>query len=108
MGSNNSKINQKIPDVNTTRLQLIIPNLYLGGLSAFNDINLLKQLKITHVLSFENPIDPDVQKQFICKSEFFPDDEFSNILEILEECIEFINDAIIKEANIFVHWYLFV
>ncbi len=97
MGSNNSKINQKKTDVNTTRLQLIIPNLYLGGLSAFNDINLLKQLKITHVLSFENPIDP-----------FFPDDEFSNILEILEECIEFINDAIIKEANIFVHWYLFV
>jgi hypothetical protein len=108
MGSNNSKINQKKPDVNTTRLQLIIPNLYLGGLSAFNDIDLLKELKITHVLSFENPIDPNVQKQFICKSKFFPDDEFSNILEILEECIEFINDAIIKEANIFVHWYLFV
>ena len=33
MGSNNSKINKETN--NTTRLQLIIPNLYLGGLSAF-------------------------------------------------------------------------
>lgn len=88
-------------------LDLIIPNLYLGDVSAAYDIPNLKRLDITHVLSIEdNSLDIEQYKHFEkYKFKKLADHQFSNILEVFEECLQFIDEAIKDEKNILVHCF---
>jgi len=84
----------------------IAPFLFLGRAEAAENLELLKILDITHVLTVEDTcIDPEIQSKYTYKFKKLADDPDSNLLEILEECIEFIDSAIEKKMRILVHWY---
>lgn len=87
-------------------MDLIIPNLYLGDISAAHDIEKLKGLNITHVLTIEdNSLDASVYKHFDkYKFKKLADHQFSDILGVFEECLAFIDEAIKESNNILVHW----
>ena len=93
------------PDALENDLDLIIPNLYLGNITAAHDSNRLKELNITHMLTIEDR-ELDVEKyEHLEKYKFkqLADFQFSNILEVMEECIEFIDEAIKESKNVLVH-----
>lgn len=87
-------------------LDLIVPYLYLGDIGAAYDSKGLKDLNITHMLTIEdNPVNED-KYQDLEKYKFkkLADHQYSNILEVMEECLEFIHEAVSQEKNILVHW----
>ncbi len=102
----NKNVNNNICDLN--ELDLIRPNLYLGSLKAANDLTTLKKLNITHVLTIEeNPLEDHLlEKLGVDKYKFkkLADSPYCNILQILNECIDFIDDAVMQSKNILVHW----
>jgi hypothetical protein len=86
-------------------LNQIAPQLFLGSLEAAKNVNLLKELNVTHVLTVEDhSLEPEIHKHFAYKFKQIYDHPYSNILDILEECIEFIESAINKNTGILVHW----
>jgi hypothetical protein len=88
-------------------LNLVDSNLYIGSLEAACNVENLKKLNITHVLTVENhPLDEGVSENFTYKFVQLYDLPSMNILDILEECIEFIDHGV-KNGAILVHWYLF-
>ncbi|CAF0715889.1 unnamed protein product [Brachionus calyciflorus] len=85
-------------------LNLIVPYLYLGSLEAAKNVDNLKKLDITHILTLmEDPLDEKIRNSFTYKFKRLTDLPSSNILDILEECIEFIENAIDNSQNILVH-----
>lgn len=88
-------------------MDLIIPNLYLGDISAAHDVEKLKSLNITHVLTIEdNSLDSSVYKKFDkYKFKKLADHQFSDILAVFEECLTFIDEAIKEGNNILVHCF---
>jgi len=86
-------------------LNQISPKLFLGSLEAAKNVDLLKQLNVTHVLTVEDhSLEPEIHKSFTYKFKQLYDHPYSNILDILEECIEFIESARDKNTGILVHW----
>lgn len=88
-------------------LDLIIPYLYLGDIGAAYDSKLHKELNITHMLTIEdNPINEDKYQDLEnYKYKKLADHQFSNILEVMEECLEFIDEAVSQKKNILVHCF---
>jgi hypothetical protein len=87
-------------------LNLILPKLYLGSVEAARNLDLLKHLNISHILTIEdNSLDGSLTKHFEYKYIKLSDLPSSNILAILEECFEFIDNAIENSSGILVHWY---
>ena len=83
----------------------IAPYLFLGRLEAAEDIDLLKVYGITHILTVEDKcLKPEIQTKYTYNFKKLADDPESNLLEILEECIEFIDSALVKKTGIIVHW----
>ena len=87
-------------------LNQIEPFLFLGSLEAATNVELLKKLNITHVLTVEDhPLEPEVQKHFTAyKFKQLYDHPYSNILDILEECVEFVESAVSQNTGVLVHW----
>ena len=86
-------------------VDLIAPNLYLGGIDIANNADKLKELKITHILTIEDAsIDVQIQKRMVYKFKLLSDNPYSNILDILDECVQFIDTAIQGSNNVLVHW----
>ncbi|RNA04839.1 dual specificity phosphatase 12-like isoform X1 [Brachionus plicatilis] len=75
---------------NTSKINLIIPHLYLGDISAAYDTQLLSDLNITHVLTIEdNELDLKNQKKLEkYKFKKMADHPFVNLLDELDECLE--------------------
>lgn len=85
-------------------LNLVDSNLYIGCVEAANNVDNLKKLNITHILTVENyPLDDKVVENFTYKFVQLYDLPSMNILDILEDCIEFIDDGV-KNGNVLVHW----
>lgn len=86
-------------------LDMVAPNLYIGSLDAAMNVELLKKLNITHILTVENsPLIESVQKEFTYKFKRLFDLPSSNILDILAECIEFIESGLQNSTGVLVHW----
>jgi hypothetical protein len=83
----------------------IAPYLFLGRLEAAENIDLLKVYGITHILTVKDEcLKPEIQTKYTYKFKKLADDPESNLLEILEECIEFIDSVLVKKTGIIVHW----
>ncbi len=95
-------------DAELNDLDLIIPNVYLGNISAAKDPERLKQLNITHVLTIEDTeLDFELYKSLEkYKFKRLADHQYANILEVLEECLEFIDEAVRESKNILVHCFM--
>ena len=92
-----SKVNNKINQIR--------PNLFLGSVEAAYDVENLKKLNITHILTIEdNVLDPAVSSKFTYKFVNLPDLMYSDIISQFEECIAFIESAINKPSGVLVHW----
>ena len=97
--------NQTANQIN--EIDLIRPNLYLGGIEAAYNAQLLKQLNITHCLTIEdNELDVtlyrDLEKY---KFKKLSDNPYANLLDVLDECVQFVDEAISESKNVLVHWY---
>ena len=90
-------------------LNQIAPLLFLGSLEAAKNVELLKKLNITHVLTVEDhPLEPEIHKHFVeYKFKQIYDHPYSNILDIIEECVDFIENALKQNTGVLVHWYIF-
>jgi hypothetical protein len=88
-------------------LSLVDHKLYIGCLEAACNVEYLKSLNITHILTVEDhPLDEPVQKGFTYKFIRLFDLPSMNILDILEECIEFIDGGVQNGGGVLVHWYI--
>lgn len=91
---------------NSKNINQIIPHLYLGDITSAFDTQLLSDLNITHVLTIaDDKLDFDSFKTLEkYKFKKMLDHPFVNLLDELEECLDFIDDAIQNSKNILVHW----
>jgi len=81
------------------------PRLYIGGLHALYQPNLIQPAKITHVLSVID-YDPLLQDQFAHLKHFHirvEDDPNVNLLQYFEQGVRFIDGAEDKGGGVFVH-----
>ena len=87
-------------------LHEVHPQLYVGCLEAACNVDLLNTLGIKHVLTVEDhPLDDAVQAK-LASYKFIRlfDLPFSNILEILDECFEYIDQGVNQGHAVLVHW----
>lgn len=85
-------------------LNLVAPNIYIGCLESAKNVDLLKTLNITHILTVEDKLlEEDVHKHFTYKFKRLLDLPSSNILDILEECIEFIDSGVNNSTGVLIH-----
>lgn len=83
----------------------ILPGLYLGAREAARSIDTLNKRNVTHILTIEDiPLEHDVHKNFAYKYIKMADYPTSNLLDVLEECIEFIEYALGSSGTVLVHW----
>ena len=84
-------------------LNLVDENVYIGCLEAACNVDYLKSLNITHVLTVEDhPLDDLVQKHFTYKFFELYDLPSMSVFDILEESIEFIKNGV-KTGGVLVH-----
>jgi len=84
-------------------LSTIIPNfLYLGKVSDTIDLNLFKQLKITHIFSCAGKVKNPDQYTSIIRCNFEDEDEV-DISTFIEDGVCFIENARLKGGRVFVH-----
>lgn len=99
--NNDIKSSQEV-DVN-----MIVPNLYLGSLEAALDTEHLKKLNVTRILTVaESPLEPDFHKEFTYLFKQVVDAPWSDLLSILDECVEFIHAGIAGSNGVLVHWFV--
>jgi len=82
-----------------------LPGLYLGSVEAANDIETLKELGITHVLTLgckPTRTDPDIKNKFLD----ITDHPLTNILLHFDECFDFMDEALQNDGGILVHCHL--
>lgn len=83
---------------------LITEKLYLGSCTAAEDLDVIKTLKITHVLIVGNWLEA-VHKDVVTYKQFFLHDLVEeDIGQYFEEAFEFIEEGM-KSGNVLVHWY---
>ncbi|KAJ3656315.1 hypothetical protein Zmor_015400 [Zophobas morio] len=87
-------------------LQLIEPNLYLGCRQAAEDINVLKNHNITHILTIEDePLSEEITKNecFTTKHIFLYDLQYNqNLISHLDDTYTFISEGLTK-GTVLVH-----
>ena len=87
-------------------MDMIIPNLYLGSLEAAENHEQLKRMNITRILTLlETPLDDQVHRHFKYLFKQVVDAHWSDLLSILDECIEFIHEGVATDSTgVLVHW----
>jgi len=85
------------------RASKILPNIYIGDQDNANDLSLLEEEKITHVICFANnsKTTPD-NTPFTCLSLPISEDFPSNINSYLEKALSFIDEGT-KDGKVLVH-----
>lgn len=80
----------------------VIENLYIGGISGTCDYKLLKSNGITHIVSAHPAtIYDDIKYHNV----HVDDDERTDIYSYFYDAVQFIDDAISQNGNVFVHCY---
>lgn len=88
-------------------IDMIEPNLYLGGLAAARNLGVLNKYKITHILTIDTcPLPQMISqlKQFVTKFIQLSDQPKSDLLSYFDETDLFIKDGLSKGA-VLVHCY---
>ncbi|KAL3280816.1 hypothetical protein HHI36_004047 [Cryptolaemus montrouzieri] len=88
-------------------VDLIVPNLYLGGLAAAKDVVTLNTLKITHILTIDTcPLPRQIRELKGLTLKFIPlsDQPKEDILSYFDEALLFIEEGI-QNGNVLVHCY---
>lgn len=86
-------------------IDLICPNIYLGSLLGAQETEQLRKTGITHVLTVaESPLDWSERSSFIYLYKQLVDAPWSDLLCILNECIEFIRVGSQEPNRVLVHW----
>ena len=79
----------------------IMDNLYLGDFRAADDLNILKEYKITHIINCAFNLPNKFPNDIIYKRLDLRDEPDQPIIEKLKEAYQFIKEN--KDKNIFVH-----
>ncbi|XP_045472735.1 dual specificity protein phosphatase MPK-4-like [Harmonia axyridis] len=88
-------------------VDLIEPNLYLGGLAAAKDKDTLKKLKISHIITIDtDPLPRQIVEMKCLTIKFIQllDQPKENILSYFDETHSFIEEGVSK-GNVLVHCY---
>ena len=85
----------------TNPIDHIIDNIYLGDFRTADDINLLKEYNITHIINCAFNLPNRFPNEITYKRLDLRDEPNQPIIEKLEEAYEFIKEN--KDKNIFVH-----
>jgi protein-tyrosine phosphatase len=81
----------------------IIPGIYLGGINSVYDINKLKELNITHIISAIAGFDPPYPKEFNYLVVNALDNENTNLSKIFDKTNDFINETFFCDKKILIH-----
>ena len=85
----------------TNPIDHIIDNIYLGDFGTADDINILKEYNITHIINCAFNLPNRFPNEITYKRLDLRDEPNQPIIEKLEEAYEFIKEN--KDKNIFVH-----
>lgn len=86
-------------------IDMIETNLYLGGLTAAKNFDVLKKYKITHILTIDTcPLPHTITEKFVTKFIQLPDQPKADLLSLFDETHLFINEGLSKGA-VLVHCY---
>ena len=85
----------------TNPIDHIIDNIYLGDFRTADDINLLKEYNITHIINCAFNLPNKFPNEITYKRLDLRDEPNQPIIEKLEEAYEFIKEN--KDKNIFIH-----
>lgn len=89
-------------------IDLIEPNLYLGGLAAAKDLDTLQKYKISHILTIDTcPLTRQITGLSYITSKFIQlsDQPKEDLLSYFDETNAFITDCINSNGTVFVHCY---
>ena len=82
----------------------IIPNLFIGDIASSCNFEELNNLNITHIITAILGVKPQFpNSNFIYKNLNIRDTEWENIYPYLDECVDFIDDALSNGGKVFVH-----
>ncbi|XP_028666983.1 dual specificity protein phosphatase 12 [Erpetoichthys calabaricus] len=76
----------------------VLPRLFLGGAADVSEPRTLSESGITHVLTVDAE-EPRLADSFKTKFVFALDESCTDLLSFLDECIQFISDALSLETN---------
>ena len=82
------------------RISQILSYLYLGSQDVAHDLELLKSNNITHILNVSTGVLNLFEEMFIYKTVEALDTPEFPLLEVLDECCEFIQDTFTKEKGV--------
>ncbi|KAJ3047696.1 hypothetical protein HK097_011292 [Rhizophlyctis rosea] len=81
----------------------IVPSLFLSGIRPSRDLNLLKVLHITHIVSLGVQLQSSFPSDFTYHSIDIEDDEDSNIIQHFDSSYTFIDDGLSSGGKVLVH-----
>ncbi|XVE84316.1 hypothetical protein DITRI_Ditri17bG0003200 [Diplodiscus trichospermus] len=77
--------------------------LFLGSIAAANNMDALKSLNITHILTVASSLKPAHSNNFVYKIIPVMDQEDTNISQYFGECFDFIDEAKRQNGGVLVH-----
>jgi protein-tyrosine phosphatase len=83
----------------------IAPNVYIGSIGAALNKQYLQESHITHILTVADNINQSYPNDFVYKNIEITDRIDFNLLEVLEDAIKFIEEALTAEGKVLVHCF---
>ncbi|XVF65058.1 hypothetical protein PTKIN_Ptkin09bG0216000 [Pterospermum kingtungense] len=80
--------------------------LFLGSIAAANNMDTLKSLNITHILTVASSLKPAHSNVFVYKIIPVLDKEDTNISQYFDECFDFIDEAKRQGGGVLVHCFV--
>ncbi|XWS09026.1 hypothetical protein CRYUN_Cryun40dG0050600 [Craigia yunnanensis] len=80
--------------------------LFLGSIAAANNMDALKSLNITHILTVASSLKPTHSNDFVYKIIPVLDKEDTNISQYFDECFDFIDEAKRQGGGVLVHCFV--
>ncbi|KAK8560803.1 hypothetical protein V6N13_026238 [Hibiscus sabdariffa] len=85
---------------------IIEEGLFLGSIAAANNVDALKRLNVTHILTVASFLKPAHTNDFVCKAIPVVDKEDTDISQYFDECFDFIDEARRQGGGVLVHCFV--
>ncbi|KAE8728398.1 Dual specificity protein phosphatase 1 [Hibiscus syriacus] len=85
---------------------VIEEGLFLGSIAASNNVDALKRLNVTHILTVASSLKPAHTTDFVYKVIPVADKEDTNISQYFDECFNFIDEARRQGGGVLVHCFV--
>ncbi|KAK8684973.1 hypothetical protein V6N13_040985 [Hibiscus sabdariffa] len=85
---------------------VIEEGLFLGSIAAANNVDALKRLNITHILTVASSLKPVHTNDFVYKVVPVLDKEDTDISQYFDECFNFIDEARRQGGGVLVHCFV--